>query len=220
MELLNLAHPPVAVTFNAKLADTGSEALLPQPAGCCFWKPAQRQRLNTQAGDHANCSVGSYTHGLTDLESAASGTDTGALVTSGWIRPTDFTAVAHLPIRPRSIRYEPLAEAAGPDVVLLQLSPSSLMTLQGACPDVRLATKPQCQIVPMAYDGQAAVSPGCAVSRVRTGLPADEMICALPAETIPAVVDRLQHTVVADRAVVEYASGDQRRFLHQAGESS
>ncbi|MFK0113808.1 DUF169 domain-containing protein [Streptomyces sp. NPDC091217] len=211
-EFLHLAHPPLAITFDAPPATSGERNLPAQPAGCCFWEPAQRQALDTRAADHANCSTGSYTHGLIDMATAASGADTAALVDSGWITPADLGLVARLPFRPTSIRYEPLTSATRPDVVLVRLSPSSLMTLQGACPDLLLASRPQCQIVPLAYHGQIAVSPGCAVSRARTGPPAQEMTCALPAAALPTVIDRLRQTVAADRAVADYATTDRRRF--------
>jgi uncharacterized protein (DUF169 family) len=210
-ELLGLLHPPVAITFSTKPAAPGSEKLAAppaQPAGCCFWAPAQRQRIDTRAADHANCSTGSYTHGLTSLAAAKSAPDTAALVGSGWMTPADLAAVAHLPIRPALISYQPLAAATSPDVVLIRLGPSALMTLQGACPDLRLASRPQCQIIPLAHGGQTVVSPGCAISRARTGLPAGEMTCALPGRTLPAVIDRLRQAVTADRAAVGYASTD------------
>ncbi|MFF7602589.1 DUF169 domain-containing protein [Streptomyces mirabilis] len=212
IELLGLAHPPVAITFGTQPAAPGDRSLPAQPAGCCFWEPAQRQSLDTQDADHANCSVGSYTHGLIDMATAAAGADTTALVSSEWITAADFDHVAHLPFRPTSIRYEPLTVATSPDVVLVRLTPSSLMTLQGACPDLRLVTRPQCQIVPLASSGQIAVSPGCAVSRARTGLPPGEMTCALPAASMPAVIDRLQQAVAADQRAASYAAADRRRF--------
>jgi uncharacterized protein (DUF169 family) len=212
IELLGLAHPPVAITFSTQPAAEGGEQLAAQPAGCCFWEPAQRQPIDTQAADHANCSTGSYTHGLTDLAVAKSAPDTAALVNSGWITPADLAAVAHLPIRPTLIRYEPLEVATSPDIVLIRLGPSSLMTLQGACPDLRLASRPQCQIIPLAYSGQAAVSPGCAISRARTGLPAGEMTCALPGEILAEVTDRLRQAVTADQSAVSYANTDLQRF--------
>lgn len=212
IELLGLAHPPVAITFDTQPATSGDSGLPAQPAGCCFWEPAQRQSLDTRAADHANCSTGSYTHGLIDMATAASGADTAALISSGWITPADFDLVGRLPFRPTSIRYEPLTVAASPDIVLVQLSPASLMTLQGACPDLRLATRPQCQIIPLAYSGQIAVSPGCAVSRARTGLPAQEMTCALPAASLPTVIDRLRQAVAADQKAADYAAADRRRF--------
>ncbi|MER5794797.1 DUF169 domain-containing protein [Streptomyces sp. NPDC001980] len=212
VELLGLAHPPVAITFDTQQPAAGDGSLPAQPAGCCFWEPAQRQALDTRAADHAHCSTGSYTHGLIDRAGAASGADTAALIDSGWISPADLDVVARLPFRPTSIRYAPLTSATSADVVLIRLSPASLMTLQGACPDLRLASRPQCQIVPLAYGGQVAVSPGCAVSRARTGLPAQEMTCALPAARLPAVIDRLRQAVAADQAVADYAATDRRRF--------
>lgn len=220
IELLGLAHPPVAITFSAGPATSSGEdgkdgkddeRFAAQPAGCCFWEPAQRQRIDTRAADHANCSTGSYTHGLIDLATAASGPDTVALISSGWITAADLTAVARLPIRPRSVRYEPLTIATSPDVILVRLSASSLMTLQGACPHLQLATRPQCQIVPLAYSGQIAVSPGCAVSRARTGLPAEEMTCALPGGSLPTIIDNLRQAVTADRAAVACATKEVAR---------
>ncbi|MEV4127267.1 hypothetical protein [Nocardia sp. NPDC049707] len=77
---------------------------------------------------------------------------------------------------------------------------------------MRLATRPQCQIIPPAYQGQIAVSAGCAVSRVRTGLPPEEMTCALPGGSLPAVIDRLRQAVTADKSAVGYAITDCRRF--------
>jgi uncharacterized protein (DUF169 family) len=216
--LLDLPHPPVAVTFieagepPTDAAVPPAEPIPPQPAGCCFWEPAQRRTLETRPEDHAHCSVGSYTHGLIPLGAAAAGEDTAALVGSGWVTEADLAAAPHLPFAPEAIRYQPAAATDSPDVILLRLSATALMTLQGAWPALALVTKPQCQIVPLAHAGASAVSPGCAVSRVRTGLPADELTCALPAHELPAIVERLRHTVAADRAVGDFAADDRLRY--------
>ncbi|WP_028932366.1 DUF169 domain-containing protein [Pseudonocardia spinosispora] len=210
--LLGLPHPPVALSFSDEPSADAHEDIPPQPAGCCFWEPAQRRALNTDAADHAHCSVGSYTHGFIPLDTAATGEDTAALVGSGWVTPADLAAAPHLPLAPRTIRYEPAADAVRADVVLLRLSATALMTLQGAWPALKLVTKPQCQIVPLAHGGDTAVSPGCAVSRVRTGLPADELTCALPAHQLPDIVQQLQRSVDADNAVSNYAAADRQAF--------
>jgi uncharacterized protein (DUF169 family) len=212
-ELLMLAHPPVAVSLRKDTPSADAEAVATQPAGCCYWAPAQKGRLNTKPSDHANCSVGSYTHGLIDLEAAAAGDDTAALLRSGWVGESDLANTPHLPFRPQIICYEPLAEANQMDVVLLHLSPSALMTLQGACPQIRLVTKPQCQIVPLAYAGEMVVSPGCAVSRARTNLPAGELTCAFHASALPEIVVRLERSAAADHAVAEYAVANDRPYF-------
>jgi uncharacterized protein (DUF169 family) len=206
--LLGLAEPPVAVTFDAHGVDADSRRVPAQPAGCCFWSPAQQQRLDTVAADHAHCSVGSHTHGLISLAQAAAGADTAALVGSGWVGEADLMAVATLPFRPSLITYQPLAEADDVDVVLVKLSPTALMTLHGAVPDLTLARKPQCVIVPLAYAGQIAVSAGCAVSRTRTSLPGDQLTCAIPARDLDLIIERLEASTAADRAVSEFAAAD------------
>lgn len=207
-ELLGLAEAPVAVSFDAPPDADVTTPVAAQPAGCCFWAPAQEQRLDTVAADHAHCSVGSYTHGLIPLEQAAAGEDTAALVGSGWVGEADLKNAAALPFRPSSITYQPLAEAQNPDVVLARLSPSALMTLLGAVPELTLARKPQCVIVPLAHAGQVAVSPGCAVSRTRTNLPDDKLTCAIPARDLESVISRLEASTAADRAVSEFAAAD------------
>jgi uncharacterized protein (DUF169 family) len=213
-ELLMLAHPPVAVSFRKGTPSADAEAVVMKAAGCCYWAPAQKSRLNTKPSDHANCSVGSYTHGLIDLEAAAAGDDTVALLRTGWVGESDLANAPHLPFRPQIICYEPLAEANQMDVVLLHLSPSALMTLQGACPQIRLVTKPQCQIVPLAYAGEMVVSLGCAVSRARTDLPAGELTCAFPGSALPEIVGRLERSAAADHAVAAYAiANDRQRFV-------
>ena len=88
------------------------------------------------------------------------------------------------------------------------------MTLQGACPQIRLVTKPQCQIVPLAYAGEIVVSPGCAVSRARTDLPTGELTCAFHGSALPEIVGRLERSAAADRVVAEYAvANDQKHFV-------
>jgi len=210
-ELLGLTEAPVAVSFDATPGADATGPVPAQPAGCCFWAPAQQHRLDTVAADHAHCSVGSYTHGLIPLEQAAAGSDTAALVGSGWVDEADLKSAAALPFRPSSITYQPLADAEDPDVVLARLSPTALMTLHGAVPELTLARKPQCVIVPLAHSGQVAVSPGCAVSRARTNLPDDELTCAIPARDLESIIDRLEASAAADRAVSEFAAADMDR---------
>jgi len=213
-DLLMLAHPPVAVSFRNGRPAADAKPVVVQAAGCCYWAQAQEERLDTRPSDHANCSVGSYTHGLIELEAAAAGDDTTTLLSSGWVAESDLANAPHLPFRPQVIRYEPLAKADQPDVVLIRLSPRALMTLQGACPQIRLVTKPQCQIVPLAYADEMVVSPGCAVSRARTTLAAGELTCAFHGSALHDIVGRLEPSAATDHAVAEYAvASDRQHFM-------
>lgn len=218
--LLDLEHSPVAVTFHEReLPGEPQRRPDPEPAGCCFWAKAESARVHTTAADHAHCSVGSYTHGFTSLAEAAAGEDTAALIGSGWVTSADLANAPSVAQTPAAISYEPLheAEVENTDVVLMRLTATSLMSLQGACPELALVNKPQCQIVPLALEGRMAVSPGCAVSRVRTGLPADELTCALPAQELPRIVARLELSQAADNAVGAFAEADIRQHFTRPG---
>ncbi len=64
--------PAPVARFAAGLAEPNEQGRTGAvPAGCVFWMKAVDQTFATLAEDHANCSVGSYTHGLLSLEDAA-----------------------------------------------------------------------------------------------------------------------------------------------------
>jgi uncharacterized protein (DUF169 family) len=224
--LLGLQFRPIAITFShepQKGVPPFSEQMPSPtadgrtgrvPAGCVFWVEAAAGTFTTAAEDHGNCSVGSLTHGLKTVWEIAANSDVGALVESGW---ASLDAVATLPVvkeRFEFISYGPLEEAtADPDVVLLRINAKQAMVLSDALPGLRFEGKPQCHIVPMAKESdQVAVSVGCMLSRVRTGMANSELTCAIPARRLAEVVRQLNTTAEADRVVATYASHDAQRF--------
>ena len=184
------------------------------PAGCVFWMHATEQTFSTVAEDHGNCSVGSLTHGFATLDEVAGNSDVAALVESGWVT---MDVVPHIPVvrdRPGTVTYGPLADTpVDPDVVLVRINGKQLMVLADALPGLRIEGKPQCHIVAIAkQDGEVAASVGCALSRVRTGMPATEMTCAIPSARLPEVLSALSTTAQADTTVARYAAQDAKRF--------
>jgi uncharacterized protein (DUF169 family) len=224
--MLHPTAPPIAITFSAGLpadVDPFDEPMAPPlpdgrtgrvSAGCVFWMKAVDRTFSTVAADHGNCSVGSVTHGFRRLDEVASNDDVGALLHTGWVNADDMPSIPAVKKQPAAITYGPLADTtADPDVVLLRLTPKSVMALHAAVPDARFEGKPQCHIVALAKDaGEVAVSVGCALSRVRTGMAATEMTCAIPAGRVGAVVDAVTATARADAAVAAYAADDSSRF--------
>lgn len=93
------------------------------PAGCVFWIRGGAASFATTASDHANCSVGSLTHGFLTFEEAARKDDIGAVLESGW---ADEAMVRQLPVvtnKPGTVVYGPLAESQiEPDVVLVRIN--------------------------------------------------------------------------------------------------
>jgi uncharacterized protein (DUF169 family) len=223
--LLRLDAPPIGITFSDE-RPAGVDAFddpMPEPtpdgrtgrvpAGCVFWMKGAERTFSTVPEDHGNCSVGSLTHGLIDLETAATRADVGAIVEAGWVTPDVFPHIPTLDSKPGAITYGPLAETpVDPDVVFIRVDGKQLMTLSDALPGLKFEGKPQCHIVPMAAKGEVAASVGCALSRVRTAMKPNEMTCAIPASRLEEVVGKLRSTVGADSAVATYAGEDKRRF--------
>ena len=184
------------------------------PAGCVFWIRGTQSTFATVAADHANCSVGSYTHGFLTLEEAAAKDDVEAVLAAGWVDEAAVLGLPHLGEKPGSVVYGPLAESRGePDVVLLRVNGLALMTLKDTFPEMPVEGKPQCHVVAMAKEqGTVAASVGCALSRARTGMRADEMTCVIPGRRLGEVVEKLEATVALNRAMARYASADAKRF--------
>ena len=224
--LLKLQSPPLAITFsNEAPPDVPRfDAAMPEPtadgrtgrvpAGCVFWIEAANKTFTTAPEDHGNCSVGSLTHGLKTLEEVAGNSDVAALLESGWVTMDVVPQIPTVSKRPNFIIYGPLEETGvDPDVVFLRINPKQAMILSDAVPGLGFEGKPQCHIIPMAKEQNAvAVSVGCMLSRVRTGMSNNEMTCAIPAGRLAEVVNLLKQTSVADNRVAAYASQDASRF--------
>jgi uncharacterized protein (DUF169 family) len=222
---LRLETAPIAIAFSNRAGDAppfGATRPPPNeagrtgavPAGCVFWMKATDRTFSTSASDHANCSVGSYTHGLIDLATAATRDDVAAVLAAGWVDEAAVTQLPHVRARPESITYGPLAECVAlPDVVLIRVDGLGLMGLHGAIRDLRVEGRPQCHIVALAKEeGAVAASVGCALSRARTGMPSEQMTCAIPGTRLREVVGWLESTVALDRTMANYAAGDAKRF--------
>jgi len=224
--LLNLHSAPLAITFSdaapegvpAFEGDTPEPAADGRtgkvPAGCVFWVEAKNKSFTTSPEDHGNCSVGSLTHGLKTLEEVRHNFDVAALLESGWVTMDVVPKIPVVKERPNFITYGPLADTTvDPDVVFVRLNAKQVMVLHDALPGLRFEGKPQCHIIPIAKEeGEAAVSVGCMLSRVRTGMPNSEMTCAIPAGKLASVVQALRAAAPADVAVAAYAAQDAKRF--------
>ncbi|MGC1931167.1 MAG: DUF169 domain-containing protein [Candidatus Nitrosopolaris sp.] len=224
--LLNLQSSPVAITFsNATPEGTQIyEDNIPKPtsdgrtgkvpAGCVFWMKASNRTFTTLPEDHANCSVGSVTHGLKTIDEVLGNSDVACLLESGWVNRDMFSKLPVVGEHFNFITYGPLKETnVDPDVILLRINAMQAMVLHDAIPGLRIEGKPQCHIVAVAKEQKdVAMSVGCKLSRVRTGMLPTEMSCAIPASRLAEVVTMLTATRQSDNAVARYASEDSLRF--------
>lgn len=225
---LHLETAPVALSFSAERPEGVEpfDAPMSEPAedgrkgrvsaGCVFWGKASTRAFSTIAEDHGNCSVGRVTHGFATLEEVAGNSDVAALLGAGWVTTDAVAGIPSIKSRPGAITYAPLSElpdGVEPDVVLVKVNGRQLMVLSDALPELSIEGKPQCHVVALAADRKVpAASVGCALSRVRTGMAAEEMTCALPAATFQEIVTAVETTAAVDTTVAKYAAADGRRF--------
>ena len=223
---LGLSHAPIAITFSQE-APAGVpfyEGDVPAPsedgrtgkvtAGCVCWSKSQDRTFTTKADDHFNCSVGSVTHGLKTLNEVMGNEDVASLLESTWVTPEEAMQLPVVKTRHQFITYGPVSQTPiDPDVILLRLSAYQGMVLHDSFGDMPIVGKPQCHIVPLAKEqNQIAMSTGCTLSRIRTGMSPDEMTCAIPAGRFPEVVEKLETRQRANAHVASYANADGRRF--------
>src|SRR6266705_4643097 len=223
-DLLGLAVPPVAIAFLSYVpAGVGRIKRTMPPvtadgrtgavaASCVFWIEATQGMFATTADDHGNCSVGSLTHGFKTMEEIAHNADVAALCETGWVTPKVMAKIAVVREKVTSVIYGPLRDMpVEPSVILLRLNGKQQMLLHDAWPGLRFEGKPQCHIVPIAKEhDEIAVSVGCMLSRVRTGMSNNEVTCAIPAARMSALVERLHSARAADSSVAAYAAEDSR----------
>ena len=226
VNVLGLSTPPIAISFCDERPDSIPffESIYPEPtadgrtgavsAGCVFWVKSIDRTFATSPEDHGNCSVGSLTHGLIDLEEAGSRADVVAMCEANWVDPGIFPDLPTVKSRSSAIIYGPLSDCdRDPDVVFLRLIGKQIMQLHAAVPSLRFEGKPQCHIIAIAKElGEVAVSVGCMLSRVRTGIPAAEVTCAVPGGKLTEVIDALKQSRESDLLVASYAGEDSRRF--------
>ena len=214
-ELLGLRAAPVAVTFTSAAPAGVPRVAKTGPAGCAYWKQAAEGAVfYTEAADHFNCPVGSYTHGVglpperaKELESVV-----GTMVGLQYIRMEE---VGDLPRRTEPFKvavYAPLAEApVPPDVVLVRGRARQIMLVAeaaraaGLAGDAAAMGRPACAMIPAVLDGPGAVtSLGCIGNRVYTGLGDDELYFTIPGGRIGEVVERLETVLHANRELEQY----------------
>jgi len=223
---LSLMNPPLAISFRDDPVEgvAAFDEPMPEPladgrtgrvpAGCVFWMKAVDQTFSTVAEDHANCSVGSVTHGFKTLEEVGSKSDVEAIVGAGWVTPEVFPQIPVVTTKYNQVIYGPLSETAiDPDVVFLRVNAKQAMIISDALPSLRFEGKPQCHIIAIAREHkQTALSVGCMLSRVRTGMSNNEMTCAIPGEQLAELVQKLKTSCAVDGTVAGYASDDSSRF--------
>lgn len=211
---LRLAQLPVAVSFSDTVPSSVPAHEGHAPAGCRFWQEAATASFATSPGDHALCTVGSYTHNLELSASEQSELQESLAVFGnlGYVTQDDLPLISVLNRRPKHVVYGPLAQSPlPPDVVLLFGDASQALIISEAVQQVEhrnppVLGRPACAVIPqVANTGLAALSLGCCGARAYLdAFTTDLVLCALPGANLIAYVERIAALAAANSILSEF----------------
>jgi uncharacterized protein (DUF169 family) len=214
---LSLGRRPVAVTFGDAVPEGISQFSGRAPAGCSFWGIAAKgTTFYTQAADHYNCPIGSYTHNM-DLPPDRSHelSDTlGLMVQIGYLKMEEVPGVFRLPQTPQTVTYSPLGDTkANPSAVLVTGRPGQLALLSeasmraGVYSSLPMLARPTCMALPAAMEKGVVISTACIGNRVYTDLGEDQMYAVIPGKDLERVVAELETIAAANAQLAEHHKG-------------
>lgn len=214
-KLLGLRHAPVAVAFRDRAPEGIPRVDAAGPSGCSYWtRAAEGRTFHTEAADHYNCPIGSYTHGI-DLPADKAKELEGLVGTMVGLDYIRIQEVSGIPRRPEAFGvalYGPYPNAKfEADVVLVRGNAKQIMILAeaahaaGAASEGGIGLRPTCAALPQAMQtGRAGISLGCIGNRVYTGMEDGELVFAIPSPKAAAVIAKLAVIVHANRALEKF----------------
>lgn len=212
---LELALPPIAVSFtNSAPADVAPyDGIV--PAGCVFWQQAATRTFVTSAKDHALCSIGTHTHNLAQPVPAHQAELTDALKAMAeldYVRAEEVAAIPVLKSEGKHVVYGPLAECRiEPDVVLIFAHARQGLILSEAIARVDNGVppalgRPACAVIPQAFNhGTAALSLGCCGARAYLDALTDAVsLWALPARKLDSYCAEIATLARANKTLTTF----------------
>ena len=214
MNNLELRQPPVAIAFLAAELPGIPKFEGVQPSGCSFWKMAAEGRVfSTDAHDHYNCSIGSYTHNIAlPADRAKELDDTLQFMSSiGYLRMDEVPDIPRLRETPAVVVYAPLGKTpVDPDVVLFWGPPGRVMILQeaairaGVPAQLTTLPRPTCMVLPAALAHGTTASTGCVGNRVYTGLGDSDLYVAVPGKDVARIAEETTVARTANATLMQY----------------
>ena len=208
---VGLEFEPVALRRVAT-APLGVRVITEQlPSACAFWRKAETEVFYAGAEVHLGCPIGAMVMGF-DLPKEK-GDELASLVKEMlsifYIQEEEVANIPKLKGSHPGILYGPLAIfPMEPELVLLWLTPAQAMILQEATGEITwslgteagLFGRPACAVLPKSLErNKPALSLGCTGMRTFTEIAEDRMLLAIPASALPALEDKLQKAVLANR---------------------
>ncbi len=202
VQCLRLALPPIAVCLTDQVPAGVPRHEGAAPAGCVFWEKAASGAFVTSTPDHELCSIGVYTHNMSNPSGSYKPelqTVLKVLEQMQYVRPQDVTEIPVLQREVSHVVYAPLAATPlPPDVVLLFAHSGQGLVITEAVQQVDANTppalgRPACAVVAQALNTQrAALSLGCCGARAYLDALSDGVaLWALPAAKLERYVSSI-----------------------------
>jgi len=209
LSTLKLDRRPVAVGF----LDSPPPGMAPvdrtAAAGCGYWKlAADGQEFYTVSGDHQNCPVGAYTHGVALSPAKAEELQSlvGTMIQLQYLSSDEVPVIPHRAQPMQVAAYAPADSATfAADVVIFSGNARQIMLLTeaaraaGAFDTGTTMGRPACAMLPQAIGtGAGVASIGCIGNRVYTELADDHLYFTVPAAALASMLDKLRTIVNAN----------------------
>ncbi len=210
-QLLGLENPPVAVSFLDRPPSGVKKNTEKAPSGCVFWFRGFNDSFYTDRADHANCNIGSFTHGFLAPQDVSldACVDINLFNQTGYFPASEFGGVPRMTKPPNFVAYGPLSRIEfEPDVVIMVCNAQQAMLAgEAAGKSARLMGAPTCAAIPMSYnDHGIGISLGCVTNRIRTGMKATEMVVSVPRSELGSFTESLRKRVKANDEVAQAVS--------------
>ena len=206
-ELLNLERPPVGISFLDAPPQGVRKNEESVPSGCVFWIKGFKDNFYTDRKDHANCNIGSFTHGFLAPQDVSldACVDIALFDKTGYFPASEFGGVPRMATAPNYVAYGPLFRIAfEPDVVLVVCTPEQGMIMGESTTSAKLMGAPTCQAIPFAYNqNQIGMSLGCITNRIRTGIKPTELVVTIPRGELPGFAAKLRTRATANNEVAK-----------------
>jgi uncharacterized protein (DUF169 family) len=219
---LGLTRRPVGIAFVDNPPAGVSKFTGSVPSGCSFWRLASDGRVFfTVPGDHYNCPIGCYTHGIPLPLDRANELDQtlGLMADIGYVRMNEVPGIPVVPKTPAVVVYAPLGDTpVDPDVAIFVASAASLMLLHEAAIAAKVTAnfntlgRPTCMVVPAALAGGMVVSSGCVGNRVYTDLGEGELYAALPGRDLQKLAEKTRTIAAANAKLEDYHRVRRQQF--------
>jgi len=204
-DLLGLENPPVGISFLDRPPQGVKKNEEPVSAGCVFWISGFKDNFYTDKKDHANCNIGSFTHGFLAPQDVSLDVcmDIALFDKTGYFPASEFGGVPRMAKAPNYVAYGPLSRIAfEPDVVLVVANPEQGMIMGESTSSAKLMGAPTCQAIPFAYNQhQVGVSLGCVTNRIRTGIKPSELVVTIPRSELTQFAAKLRKRAKANKEV-------------------